>query len=63
MQSKKSIKVFHSVPTTIGGFHHAKTNYNSPVIKKQLEVVRKEVKTIQDGANIDPQKMSLNFSV
>ncbi len=61
----KTIKVVSqsSSHNTIASSYNANTNYNSTVIKKDLNDVKKEVKTVQEAANVDPHKLSLNFTV
>jgi hypothetical protein len=65
MQPKaKIIKTIQSTNNvTIAGSYNAKINYNSPGVKKRLDVVKQEVKTVQESANVDTQKLSLNFTV
>lgn len=64
MSKIKTVKVAsQSSHTTIGSSYNANTNYNSTVIKKDLDNVKKEVRTVQEAANVDPRKLSLNFTV
>jgi len=41
----------------------SQVDFNSKAIKDQLTEVKKKAKEVLDGANIDPQRLSLNFTI
>lgn len=57
------LKSSNSHPVNFTVSQKAFTNFNSKDVKQELNQIKKEVKTIMDGAIIDPRKLSLNFTI
>jgi hypothetical protein len=53
----------HSHQITIGASSKTKVDFNSSEVKKEIDEVKKEVKAVLESATIDPQKLSLHFTI
>jgi hypothetical protein len=56
-------KSVQSTQIKIAASSSSGVDFNSKAIKEQLIEVKKKGKAVLDGANIDPLRLSLNFTI